>query len=50
MKKILFVLFAIGILSSCGSAGRYCAEANQIQKTDHQEVVTVDHQTSTENS
>jgi len=47
MKKIVFIMLAIGVLTSCGSAGNYCASADEnndqeITPQENQHVVVVD--------
>ncbi|HLS31256.1 MAG TPA: hypothetical protein VK021_10395 [Flavobacteriaceae bacterium] len=50
MKKIVFVMLAIGVLTGCGSAGNYCASTDEnnnqeITPQENQHVVVVDNNT-----
>lgn len=52
MKKVLFFILAIGVLTSCGSAGNYCASADENNNQEitpqesHQVVVVADSEVS----
>lgn len=53
MKKVVYFIFAIGVLSSCGSAGRYCTSTpeNNQQETitkENQNVVVADKEINSE--
>lgn len=50
MKKIVFIMLAIGVLTSCGSAGNYCAfgedNSQDVNPQENQNVVVVDDNTT----